>query len=114
MTEQSVIVVFYDLAGKFWTEFSEPLDPIHELEDQMNAVLEGKDVGVLDGHEVAMDGSEGFFFLYGPDADALYAAIEPTLRASVLAQGGHATLRYGPPALANVRERYIEIKPHTH
>jgi hypothetical protein len=114
VTEQSVIVTFYDFAGKFWTEVSRPLDALFELEDQLLAALEGKTLGELDGHEIAMDGSEGFFFLYGADAEALYSAIEPVLRASVVTQGGNATLRFGPPNTPNVRERYIEIKPHTH
>ena len=114
VTEHSVIVTFYDFAGKFWTEVSRPLDALFELEDALLAALEGKNLGELDGHEIAMDGSEGFFFLYGADAEALYGAIEPVLRASPVTQGGNATLRFGPPNTPNVRERYVEIKPHTH
>ena len=114
MAEQSIIVMFYDFAGKFWTEDFEPLEPLHDLEDELRATLEGKGVGELDGHEIAMDGSDGFLFLYGPDADALYTVIEPVLRASKVTQGGNATLRYDSHGEHNVLEKYIEIKPHVH
>lgn len=114
MSEQSVIVTFYNFADKFWTEHRKSLDPLFELEDELEKVLETRPVGALDGHEIAVDGSDGFLFLYGPDADALYAAIEPVLRASLITQGGNATLRYGSYGDHNVRERYIEIKPHVH
>jgi hypothetical protein len=44
--------------------------------------------------------------MYGPDADALFAAVEPILRESPLAVGGHAIKRYGKavdPDAKNVR-----------
>lgn len=114
MTEHSVIVTFYNFAEKFWTDDVQPLDPLFDLEDELIAALDGKEVGELDGHEIAMDGSDGFLFLYGADADKLYAVIEPVLRASAVTLGGNATLRYGSPGALNVHERYIEIKPHVH
>ena len=114
MSEHSIIVTFYDFAGKFWTEEQQPLDPLFDLEDALIERLNGNKAGELDGHEIAMDGSDGFLFLYGPDADALYQLIEPVLRASKVTQGGHATLRYGSYNTPNVHEKYIEIKPHLH
>ncbi|MGF1619600.1 MAG: hypothetical protein ACFCUR_03175 [Rhodomicrobiaceae bacterium] len=114
VSEQSVIVTFYKFAEKFWTEDKQTLDPLFELEDDLEGILAGRELGELDGHEIAVDGSDGFLFLYGPDADALYSAIEPVLRASPVTQGGNATLRYGAYGQHNVRERYIEIKPHVH
>ena len=114
VAEQSVIVTFYNFAEKFWTEDMRSLDPLFELEDELEKVLESRPVGHLDGHEIAIDGSDGFLFLYGPDADALYAAIEPVLRASHVTLGGNATLRYGSYDEPNVLEKYIEIKPHVH
>jgi hypothetical protein len=114
MSEHSIIVTFYNFAEKFWNDELQPLDPLFDLEDALAERLEGKNVGELDGHEIAMDGSDGFLFLYGPDADALYGIIEPVLRASSVTQGGHATLRYGAYNTPNVIEKYIEIKPHLH
>ena len=114
MAEHSIIVTFYNFAEKFWIEEHRPLDPLFDLEDEILERLDGKDVGELDGHEICVDGSDGVLFLYGPDADALYEAIEPVLRASKVTQGGHATLRYGAYNTPNVHEKYIEIKPHLH
>jgi hypothetical protein len=114
MSNHSVIVTFYGFADKFWTAFSRNLDPLYDLEDQIIAALKDKSVGELDGHEIAVDGSDGCLFLFGPDADALYAAIERPLRASLVTRGGHATLRYGGHGEPNVMEKYIEIEPLAH
>ena len=114
--QHSVIVNFYDFAGKFWSEPQRhrDLDPLFALEHELIAALDGKNVGELDGNEIAVDGVDGLLFLYGPDADALFGAIESILRASPVTQGGHATLRYGGHDQPNALEKYIEIKPHTH
>jgi hypothetical protein len=114
MGEHAVRVVFYGFAEKFWTEDRRPLDPLFTLEDELIAALAGKDVGALDGHEIAMDGSDGTLFLYGPDADALFAVIEPVLKSSRVTQGGNATLRYGAADQPNVMEKYVAIDPHLH
>ena len=76
--------------------------------------LDGKNVGELDGHEIAIDGSDGFLFLYGPDADALFAAIEPVLRKSPVMPGADATLRYGDPDAADLKQRLVRIDQTTH
>lgn len=112
MAQHSVIVQFYGFGDKFWTEQRRPLDPLYALEDQLIAVLDGTALGELDGHEIAMDGSDGALFLYGPDADALFAAIEAALKASPVTQGGNATLRYGNHDTPNVLEKYVAITPH--
>jgi hypothetical protein len=114
MSNQSVTVTFYGFADKFWTAFTRTLDPLYALEDDILAALEGKSVGELDGHEIAIDGSDGCLFLFGPDANALYAAIERPLRVSEVTRGGHATLRYGSHGESNVMEKYIEIEPLAH
>ena len=89
MSEQAVIVKFdYGTTD---------LDPLFELEDQLESLLEDSEFGEYDGHEIAVDGSDGVLYFYGPDADALYSAIKPTLVASSSIKNAIATLRYGPP-----------------
>jgi hypothetical protein len=117
MANHAVIIQFFGFAEKFWTddedeEEGKSLDPLYALEDELIAALDGKNVGELDGHEIAIDGSDGTLFLYGPDADALFAAIQPVLKSSPVTQGGNATLRYGPHGQTNVLEKYIELTPH--
>jgi hypothetical protein len=114
MANQVVIVQFFGFDEKFWTEEERSLDPLFALEDELIAALNGKNVGELDGHEIAVDGSDGCLFFYGPDANALFAAIEHVLRASPVTQGGNATLRYGGHDEPNVLEKYVSITPQLH
>ena len=100
MSEQAVIVRF-DYG-------STNLDALFELEDQLEAVLEGGDVGEYDGHEIAVDGSDGLLFMYGPDADALFAKVKPTLLETTAIKNVAATLRYGPPD-DGVREHTVAV-----
>jgi hypothetical protein len=114
MAKHEVTIEFYGFGEKFWTKDRMPLDALFALEDELVALLEGTNLGELDGNEIAIDGSDGRIYLYGPDADALFAAIEPVLKASPITQGGNATLRYGTFDQPNVMEKYIEITPHLH
>jgi hypothetical protein len=100
MSEHAVIVKF-----EYGTT---DLDPLFELEDQLEAVLEDGEHGEYDGHEIAVDGSDGLLYLYGPDADALYNAIKPTLLACSAIKNAAATLRYGPPE-DGVREVVVPV-----
>lgn len=100
MSEHAVIVRF---------EYgSTNLDPLFELGDQLEEILKGGEAGAYDGHEIAVDGSDGLLYLYGPDADVLFNAIKATLMASTAIKNAIATLRYGPPE-DGVRETQVAI-----
>jgi len=73
------------------------LSSLYALDDQLEQVTADAGVGECDGHEIAVDGSDGTFYLYGPDADSLFAAVRPTLEATGFTKGARVTLRYGPP-----------------
>jgi len=68
-------------------------DAITELEQALQAAIEASGTGEFDGDEFG--GGECLLYLYGPDADALFAAIEPVLVRSPVAARGHAIKRYG-------------------
>jgi hypothetical protein len=69
---------------------------VYALGDELqNAIVEAK-VGEYDGHALPADGSEGRYFIYGPDAEAIYKVIAPVLQASPLMRGATVTLHYGP------------------
>src|SRR5262245_17481536 len=70
------------------------LPPVFAIEDGIERALAGRGVGELDGNEVG--GGTCVLFLYGPDADALLAAIEPVLRADPLTTSARVVRRYGP------------------
>jgi len=73
------------------------LEAVHALENQLDTLLEESRVGRVDGHEVAMDDSDGFLYLYGPNAETLFKTVLPVLQRSSLMTGATAYLRFGPP-----------------
>jgi hypothetical protein len=75
---------------------SKNLQHVFALEDQLRNAICDAGVGEYDGHEVAVDGSDGFFYMYGPDAEALFRVISPMLAAPRFMRGAQVTLRFGP------------------
>ena len=65
------------------------------LQEQLAEVIEPRGIGEVDGNEIAVDGSEGSLYAYGPDARAILQAALPVVCRSPLAAGGHVYLRYG-------------------
>ena len=95
--EHSVIVKF-DYIG------TTDLGPLFALEEKLEGAISAAHAGELDGNEVATDGSDGFLYLYGADADRLFEVIRPVLEACSFMRGARITLRYGP-ATDDVRRR---------
>ncbi|MBZ5644298.1 MAG: hypothetical protein LAO19_16195 [Acidobacteriia bacterium] len=52
--------------------------------------------GKYEGHDVSDDGSDGYYYLYGADAEAIYRVIGPVLAASSFMTGATVTLWFGP------------------
>ena len=65
------------------------------IEDQLIEVIEREGLGEFDGNEVGPD--EAILFMYGLDAERLFAGIEQTLRAYPLCQGARVEIRRGGP-----------------
>ena len=84
------------------------LQEVYDFEDSLTEVLEGKELGDVDGHDIGE--GEAIVYLYGPDADELLAAIEPTLRASRMAPSMQIKLRYGSVNDPDAREVYKDLK----
>ncbi|MCJ0975642.1 hypothetical protein MST27_19930 [Pseudomonas sp. PS1] len=85
--EQAVIV-----------KFSYGLDSIKEifdLEDLLESAIESAGVGGFDGDEIAVDLSDGYLYMYGPDANAVYAVVEPILKSASFMKSAQVTLVYG-------------------
>jgi hypothetical protein len=79
-------------------------EAIHALSDRLEARILEAGAGEFDGDEFGQ--GECTLYMYGPDADALFRAIEPELRASPLTRRGSVTKRYGAaddPAAREVR-----------
>ena len=87
---------------------STDLTSLFALEKELEQAIVRANAGEYDGNEVAVDGSDGSLYMYGPDADALFAAVRPILERTPFLRGAAATLRYGPPE-DGVREVRVEL-----
>ena len=84
------------------------LSPLHELEDKLIDAIESAAVGEFDGNEIAMDGSDGTLYMYGPSADRLFDVVRPVLASAECIHNAVATIRYGPPE-DGVQEKRVPI-----
>lgn len=67
-----------------------------DFESQLEIAL--GDLGEIDGH--AIGATDTIIYLYGPDAEAMYHAVERILKTHPLAQDASVTIRKGPPGTA--------------
>jgi hypothetical protein len=65
------------------------------LEDRLIEVIERDGLGEVDGTETGP--TETALFMYGPDAERLFAGVERTLRDYPLCQGARVVIRRGGP-----------------
>jgi len=68
------------------------------IEDQLAEIISRERLGEFDGNEIGP--IETTLFMYGPDAERLFAGIEPTLRAYPLCRGARVEIRRGGPGAA--------------
>ncbi|WP_232833317.1 hypothetical protein [Paraburkholderia kururiensis] len=71
---------------------------IHALEQRLATAIKRAGAGELGETELHADGNDGYLYLYGPDADRLYAVTRPILRSSPLMAGAEVTTHYGARA----------------
>ena len=102
-TPEHAVIVYFNYG-------STDLQRLFELEVALEQVISAADAGEFDGTEVATDGSDGYLYMYGPDADKLFAAVEPVLQSASFMAGATVTKRYGPPE-NGVRESVVKISP---
>lgn len=88
--EQAVIVSFQ--------YGSTDLDRLFALERRLEAAIAKAGAGKYDGNEIATDGTDGRLYMYGPDADRLFAVVRPLLEAEAFMRGARVVVRYGTPS----------------
>lgn len=89
MNEHAVIA-YFDYHGA-------DLSPLFEVEDRLETAIAEADVGEFDGNEIAVDLSDGSLYMYGPDAEALFAVVRPILASAACLSNLRVKLRFGPP-----------------
>jgi hypothetical protein len=87
ITEHAVIIKF--------RYGSTDLVKLFELEDQLREALSKAKVGEYDGNEIAIDGSDGALYMYGPDANRLLEVVEPMIQAVSFMKDAQVRRRYG-------------------
>ena len=65
------------------------------LEGQLSDAIEAQGLGEFDGNEIGDPGAT--LFMYGPDAERLFAGIEAILRAYPLCKNARVVIRRGGP-----------------
>jgi hypothetical protein len=89
--EHAVIIHFPLSDDEFGSD--PEFDAMVMLSDDLAAAIDAAGVGEFDGNELG--GGECKLYMYGPDADRLFAAIQPVLARSVMVRGGYVIKRYG-------------------
>lgn len=89
--ESQAVLVHLDAAG-LPDDVYENFD-VATLEDRLNEVLSTGAFGMFDGTESGP--GETILFLYGPDAEKLFAGIEGVLRSYPLCRGAKVEIRAG-------------------
>lgn len=90
--EEHAVIVHIGMSSA-WGSARERLR-LWRLERRLEKAIERADVGELDGNEIGEE--EAVFYMYGPDRDRLWQAVEPVLRSSDVLPA-YALLRAGGP-----------------
>ncbi|MGW6151690.1 hypothetical protein ACWFRM_00930 [Streptomyces sp. NPDC055144] len=89
--EEHVVIAHFRLASDGFGDVDQR-ERIYDAEQVMEAAAEEAGVGEVDGNEFG--GGEAVVYAYGPDADALFKVMEPTLRRLPF-RPAHVLLRRG-------------------
>ncbi len=99
---QQAVIVHFDYGRTDWA-------PFFVFEKELETQIAASGAGDYDGNELAVDGTDGTLYMYGPDADKLYAVARPILRSSALLKNVVVTLRYGGVDDKNARENTVPL-----
>jgi hypothetical protein len=100
---EEAVIVHFDYGRKDWSRF-------FEFEKALEEAIARANVGEYDGNELAVDGSDGSMYMYGADADKLFAVVKPHLLAASFLRNIVVTLRYGAVTDTAARQKRIELR----
>jgi hypothetical protein len=85
---EQAVIVYFDYGSTDWK-------PFFTFEKTLEDAVNHSGAGDYDGNELAVDGSDGSLYMYGPDADKLFAVAKPILLSTRLLKNIKVVLRYG-------------------
>jgi len=85
---EQAVIVYFDYGHTDWK-------PFFGFEKILRDAVTASGVGDYDGNELAVDGSDGRLYMYGPNADKLFTVVRPILLSTALLRNITVTLRYG-------------------
>jgi hypothetical protein len=103
---EHAVIVHIKLDGGAFGADSER-DAIESIEALLETAIATALVGEFDGDEFG--GHECVLYAYGPDADRLFAVMQPILAAAPIVKGGYAIKRYGEAADSRAIERRVDL-----
>jgi hypothetical protein len=90
MTNQQAVIIYFNYG-------LEEDEPFYELSARLRELVDESGLGMYDGHEIAMNNSDGSFYMYGPDAKKLFELVKETIEKIPFMAGAGIVLRLGPP-----------------
>lgn len=102
---EHAVIVHFGLTGEEFGKSGER-EAIFALEEALIQAINEAGAGEYDGNDFG--GGEAVLYAYGPDADRLFDAMEPHLRAFG-ASPAWCVLRYGEASDPNAEERRIDL-----
>jgi hypothetical protein len=85
---EQAVMVHFDYGSTDWA-------PFFVFEKKLSAAIDSSGEGDYDGNELAVDGSDGTLYMYGPGADKVIAVALPLLQACPLLKNVTVILVYG-------------------
>jgi hypothetical protein len=101
LAPEQAVIVHFDYGNADWK-------PFFKFEKTLEEAINKSGAGGYDGNELAVDGSDGRLYMYGPDADKLLAVAKPILLSSDLLKNVTVTLRYG--SAKDKLARVVEVR----
>lgn len=82
---------------------------LHQMEDELVNELSAKSIGEYHGYDLSSDMGEGYLFMIGDNAEALFNASKPIMEKFYFMDKSLATLRTGKSSLESPTDKDIII-----
>jgi hypothetical protein len=105
-TEKRDSVVIEFLTNK---DEMDEFEELYDLGFNLDKLIDEKGVGEYDWHEVNMDNSHGYLFMYGSNAEALFNVVKPEIVKAEFISRANAFLRFNK-SKEEVLELEVEIR----